>query len=76
MAYSKYTIIKNNGDKIINYKSNFEKATKAFEKLKSKYKQVKIEYDTSSINCIVSYFETKKGNMWKFQQEICQFGNL
>lgn len=76
MAYSKYTIIKNNGDKIINYKSNFKKAKKAFEKLQSKYKKVKIQYDTSLMNCVVSYFETKHGNVWRLEEAICPFGNL
>lgn len=76
MATSRYTIVKNNGDKIINYKSNFEKAQKAFEKLKSKYKNVKLQSYSCNKNHHVTYFETSHGNTWKLREEYCSFNLL
>ena len=76
MATSNFKIIKNNGDKIINYKSNGEKAKKAWEKLQKKYKNVKIQYDLSYHASPCEFFTSSHGTKWKLVSSYDFFGNL
>jgi hypothetical protein len=76
MASENYKIIKNNGDKIINYKSNEEKAKKAWEKLQKKYKNVKIQYDLSYYSSPCEFFTSSHGTKWELVSSYDRFGNL
>ncbi len=76
MAYEKYTIINWRTEKVYNYKSNREKALKAWQKLLAKYKNPKIEYDTSVMNCGSESFTTPRGVRYEFEERFDPFGNL
>lgn len=77
MATSNFKIIKNNGDKIINYKSNEKKAKKAWEKLQKKYKNVKIQHIRTSDYCHQGeFFNSSHGTKWELASSYDYFGNL